>query len=94
MQTDNRPEIHAGHGTHGIPVDGFGTCGHGLGETQNVAAGKRDPAITEERGKEELTLWQMMHPAAGRINGNQTLFSGFRLWLRRRKRDDLSGVRT
>ena len=41
-----------------------------------------------------MTLWQQMHPAAGHIKGNSTLLSGLRLWLRRRRMDDLAGVRT
>ena len=41
-----------------------------------------------------MTLWEVMHPAAGHIKGNRTLLSGFRLWLRRRKVDDLANVRT
>lgn len=41
-----------------------------------------------------MTLFQLMHPAAGYIRGNQTFLSGLRLWLRRRRSDDLSGVRT
>ena len=41
-----------------------------------------------------MTLWQLMHPAAGYIRGNQTLLSRLRLWLRRRRTDDLAGVRT
>lgn len=42
-----------------------------------------------------MELWQLMHPAAGRVKGmRRTPLGCFRLWLRRRRVDDLAGVRT
>ena len=52
MQAANRPEVYAGHGTHGSPADGNGTGCCGMGAAQNVAAGKRDPPTCTEGGEE------------------------------------------
>ena len=58
MQTRNRPEVYAGHGTHGMPADGDGACGYGMGAAQNVAAGKRNPPTFTEGG-EKMTDAQL-----------------------------------
>lgn len=41
-----------------------------------------------------MELWQLMHPAAHSRWRRMTLAARFRLWRRRRKVDDLAGVRT
>lgn len=56
VQTRNRPEVHAGHGTHGKPADGDGTSGCGMGAAENAAAGKRDQETCE--GVSMMTLWE------------------------------------
>lgn len=58
MQGGNRPQVHAGHGTHGIPTDGDGTGGCGVGAAQDIAPGKRNPAI-DAKGGEGMTVAQM-----------------------------------
>ena len=58
MQTRNRPEVYAGHGTHGMPADGNGTGGDGVGAAQNVAAGKHNPPTLTEGG-EKMTDAQL-----------------------------------
>jgi hypothetical protein len=58
MQGGNRPEVHAQHGTHGIPVNGDGTGGCGMGTAQDIAPGKRNPAI-DEKGGEDMTDAQL-----------------------------------
>ena len=41
-----------------------------------------------------MELWQLMNPAAGRVNGlRRTPLARFRLWMRRRRVDDLAGLR-
>ena len=51
MQTRNRTAVYAGHGTHGMPADGYRKGGGGMGTPQNVAAGKRNPATITEGGE-------------------------------------------
>lgn len=42
-----------------------------------------------------MELWQYMHPAAGKYRGTwQTPLARLRLWIRRRKADDLANART
>jgi hypothetical protein len=42
-----------------------------------------------------MELWRLMHPAAGRVKGlRRTPLDRLRLWMRRRRVDDLAGVRT
>lgn len=41
-----------------------------------------------------MELWQYMNPAAGRHKPRRrTLIERFRLWRRRRRVDDLAGIR-
>jgi hypothetical protein len=43
----------------------------------------------------KVEMWQLMNPAAGRVRGlRRTPIQKLRLWLRRRRVDDLAGVRT
>jgi hypothetical protein len=51
MQADNRPEVYAGHGTHGSPAYGYGKIGSGMGAAQDLAPGERNPAGDAEGGE-------------------------------------------
>ena len=90
MQGNNRPEVHAGYGTHGKPVNGYGKSGRGMGAAQDRAAGERNPAIDAEGGEKmtkrrDVEMWQLMYPAAGQIKSLcRTPLARFRVWLRRR----------
>jgi hypothetical protein len=58
MQSGNRPQVYAGHGTHGIPAYGYGKSGCGMGAAQDRAAGKRNPQI-DAKGGESMTDAQL-----------------------------------
>jgi hypothetical protein len=51
MQANNRPEVYAGHGTLGSPAYGYGKIGCGMGAAQDLAPGKRNPAVDAEGGE-------------------------------------------
>jgi len=63
MQANNRPEVYAGDGTLGNPADGYGKSGCGMGAAQNVAAGRRNPAVVAEGG-EQMTEVDAIKEAA------------------------------
>ena len=88
-----RAEVYAGYGTYGIPAYGYRTRSNSMGTPEDITAGKRNPRTSTEGG-ENVELWQLMNPAAGRVRGNRvTLFGRFRLWKRRRRSYDLEFLR-
>lgn len=67
MQTRNRPETYAGYGTHGMPADGHGKSGCGMGAAQDIAAGKRNPAIDAEGGVKVIDVDAIKEAADARV---------------------------
>ena len=53
-ETHNRPENHAGYESPVKSVNGFRTCGHGVGKKQDTSPGESDPAICKKGGKTVL----------------------------------------
>jgi hypothetical protein len=89
MQSRNRPEVYAGHGTHGSPADGFGTCGQELGTTQNPSPGKRNQKDHQKGGKSMTGRYIYCPMTAKRIGRRVTLIDRIRRAIRRKDRPDV-----
>ena len=87
MQTRNRAKVYAGHGSHGKPADGFGTCGFCMGTAQDVAAGKRDTGHDKKGGESMAATGRYIYcpMTAARIGRRMTIADRFRRWQRIRR---------
>lgn len=50
MQTGDGAKVYAEHGSLNRPANGYGTRGRGMGTTEDIAAGRRNPADAERKG--------------------------------------------
>lgn len=50
MQTGDGAEVYAEYGSFDRPAYGYGTRGRGMGTTEDIAAGRRNPADAERKG--------------------------------------------